>query len=708
MRSATCFVVGVLLAASSCGDANRKNTDTKKTTISGHAYQLGLLNGDTIEARDYVGAVRGEVLGSAEVVNGAWQIDVSPAYGDFLIEAEGMVAFALGVELGQDNGPVVLTPISTLVVAYAHYLVRDGRHSDYEAARDYAQRLLYNHFGGTKALTVPTAPLRDEQTFLDEEMVLGILLSGLHLTAKSYQTTADVRDLTVVLADDIRADGKFDGRDDLGRLGLGSTSITGSTLRTDLSVGVRQFLASPDNGTHFTERHFEEILHAIETSEAEIFDGADAPADYGKPKVEILRPTNNATVPSMLAIEVRATDPEGNLDTVEVVDRDLRLEQDAEDSSIYRGNLDTRGLGASLMIRVEATDKAGNTGYDEVTVNVVDTGMLSGVVFKGPLAQAEVKAYPYDPRGTLVELDSVSTNDGGVFSLDLGDYVGPLLLEVSGGQYTEEAYDHVVSLDRRDFLRAIVPDYSPETTYPVTVSPATTMAAELSDHLIDTNSLIQPADAAVEGLSIISNHFGNIDLLKTVPSTLSGQDCYSLNESVRYALYIAGFSQLSKSISLSAGLQPGVVVTAMRLVMAVVDDLQDGVANGLRGAQSIVVEDYMLSSYTLRNDLGTRSWILYRVRRTCAATWASQRFFQRPLRWLQTQTEACFLETTCCRFPTENLRRLPSRSHSRGRSYSTAKRSLWWPQPRTRRASTSSRCLCWAMNWRIQTRPPMG
>lgn len=89
---------------------------------------------------------------------------------------------------------------------------------------------------------------------------------------------------------------------------------------------------------------------------------------------------------------------------------------------------------AILLLTVAALAGCGGGGSTPQTV-------LTGVVMAGPVAQATVTAFSVTANGTKGDqlAAPTTTSSQGIYSINVGNYTGAVLLEVTGGSYTDEA-----------------------------------------------------------------------------------------------------------------------------------------------------------------------------------------------------------------------------------------------------------------------------
>jgi len=577
-----------------------------KTTISGSAYLTSPMADARLEAWAFQDGEKGTKWAEADAdQDGAWTLELGSKFGDVLVEAsspDGKVAVAIGgLAANAKLTGVVINPVTSLSASYASYQLRMGRFSDLEAAVARADELLFEHFGNVAPETAPVSPSTDQNN-LNEGIILGILLSALETRASEMSQSATVNDLLEKLEEDLAEDGYFDGQG-RGQLLLGTSELSGDTLRPEFGGSIAHFLDGPDNGTHFRAAHFQDIIAFVNTTESDLFRGPPSPPDTNPPVLTIETPSNGAVVAGAVQVRATATDTEGNLDRIEVVEP-ASLTGTYQDG-VFEGLLDTTALpDGALAITLAARDRAGNRDQRTIQVTVENEGTIAGFVFKGFVAEADVTAYQWNPGGTSPVLAHATTALDGSYALEMAGYTGPVLLVATSGSYTEEALGIEVDLARSDYLSTVVPDYSPAFRGNVTLSPQTTWAAELAAWMVAERGL-EPAEAASQANAEVSHLFAELDLLGTVPvDLLAGQSCSSITDRVRYALYNAGLSQLAQRISLDSGLTPGAVVNAISLSSALALDIgSDGIFNGRDGPEQLQQGVYNLSGLTLRAEL---------------------------------------------------------------------------------------------------------
>ena len=73
-----------------------------------------------------------------------------------------------------------------------------------------------------------------------------------------------------------------------------------------------------------------------------------------------------------------------------------------------------------------------------------------------------VTAYEINANGTMgKQIGSAKTDAQGDFSMQVGNYSGAVMLQLSGGQYRDEATDQLMNMDQNTVMTALIPDMIP-------------------------------------------------------------------------------------------------------------------------------------------------------------------------------------------------------------------------------------------------------
>lgn len=167
------------------------------------------------------------------------------------------------------------------------------------------------------------------------------------------------------------------------------------------------------------------------------------------------------------------------------------------------------------------------------------TTKISGLASKGPIKTGKVKVYAIrnGVEDTSAPIGQALTDDRGNYSVDCGSYKGPVLIEVTGGSFEDEASGDAVTLKAP--LRAIISDASTGSKT-VAITPLTEMAYKKAKGGGEyTVASIDEANAQISAMFRIS------DIVATLPvSGGASDDQKTRDEQKKYAAACGSFSQL--------------------------------------------------------------------------------------------------------------------------------------------------------------------
>ena len=112
------------------------------------------------------------------------------------------------------------------------------------------------------------------------------------------------------------------------------------------------------------------------------------------------------------------------------------------------------------------------------------TGTVSGTAVKGPVNGGTMTAYALSNGAMGAKIASATTNADGTFSLAMGSYAGPVMLQITGGTYTDEATGATMQLMAGDTMTALLPSMTAgQTLNGVQVTPLTSVAQTMAQHM---------------------------------------------------------------------------------------------------------------------------------------------------------------------------------------------------------------------------------
>lgn len=224
----------------------------------------------------------------------------------------------------------------------------------------------------------------------------------------------------------------------------------------------------------------------------------------------------------------------------------------------------------------------GGGGKTKPPNNVVASGKITGQAIKGPVSGGTVTAYAVTSGAKGAVLGTAITDANGNYSISIGNYSGPVFLEVTGGSYTDEATGIIISLPSPTGLglQAVIDNVSAGSSVQHQITPLTTIAAVRAENMSGglTPSNINAANQE------IGTYFGGVDIVNTKPMNPMGPGSSSgaAQEAIDYGLILGGLSQQAQTLGLS---------NPMTLLVALANDLSDGVADGQKDGVPIPLTD---------------------------------------------------------------------------------------------------------------------
>jgi hypothetical protein len=184
-------------------------------------------------------------------------------------------------------------------------------------------------------------------------------------------------------------------------------------------------------------------------------------------------------------------------------------------------------IGLVLMVAVSSLAGCHGGGGSEPTT------VVSGVASKGPIKGGTIKVFAI--RGGIEDrstpLGQGPTTDNGNYTIDIGAYTGPILVEATGGSFTDEVSGAAVTMKAP--LRAVFSNASAG-TQAMAITPLTELAYKkaVGAGALLTNTSIDDANANV------SSYFKLTDIISTLPQAGGGSD-----DQKKYAAVLASFAQ---------------------------------------------------------------------------------------------------------------------------------------------------------------------
>jgi hypothetical protein len=213
-------------------------------------------------------------------------------------------------------------------------------------------------------------------------------------------------------------------------------------------------------------------------------------------------------------------------------------------------------------------------GGSGATTPVAGNGTMSGTAVKGPVNGATITAYGISNGVMGTQVASGTTDAQGNYQISIGTYAGPVMLQLSGGTFIDEATGAPMSMSPGDVMTAVIPSVtSGETITNIMVTPLTSMAQAMAGNMAGgmTGANITAANTSVGTYFMVS------DILHTQPMnplvTNSGNT--ATLDMKNYGMSLAAISQSAKDMGMAS---------SSSMVTAMMNDASDGVMTAVGSA----------------------------------------------------------------------------------------------------------------------------
>jgi hypothetical protein len=242
--------------------------------------------------------------------------------------------------------------------------------------------------------------------------------------------------------------------------------------------------------------------------------------------------------------------------------------------------LSTLALAASMLVGCGG----GGSGNDNSGggPGTAATGILSGTATKGPVGGAAVRAFAVNNGTKGSQLGSAMTDSSGNFTMTMGAYSGPVLLQVHGGAYLDEATGARMNMLDADELTCVVPAVTVtagSTTAGIQVTALTSMAQAWAEHMAGGMTM---ANATMANARIGAAYVGtgaDIVMMHPIDPTVAGSANGASIEAKNYGMMLAAMSQAAHDL--------GMTTSSSAMVTAMLDDASDGTMDGRMGGTAI-------------------------------------------------------------------------------------------------------------------------
>lgn len=237
-----------------------------------------------------------------------------------------------------------------------------------------------------------------------------------------------------------------------------------------------------------------------------------------------------------------------------------------------------RILGA-VLVTLQVAAACGGGGGDTVVAGVGSggTGFISGAVTKGPVGSTTVIAYGIANGQAGAQVGSATTDVNGNFSMSIGTYAGPLMLQTTGGTYTDEATGTTMTMAQGDVMSVVIPTVAAgASTSGIQITPLTAMAQAIAKQTAGgmTDANIAAANTAM------GSYFSVADIVHVQPMNplVPGSGASASQDAQNYGMTLAAMSKYAQTVGMSY---------SSAMVTAFMNDAADGIMDGKAGSASI-------------------------------------------------------------------------------------------------------------------------
>ena len=269
---------------------------------------------------------------------------------------------------------------------------------------------------------------------------------------------------------------------------------------------------------------------------------------------------------------------------------------------MYRNLLRTSQVLSFLLAAIATVITVSSCGNN---VGQAKQGAVTGVVFKGLVSEAEVKAFSMDGARRGDELGTATTAEDGTFTVNVKSHAGPVMVCATRGTYVEEATGGLVQLGVNE-LCSLIENHGAGDTSTTLLTPLTTFHTSLTGCFFDAGRDATLSAASQHSALRLNDFFAagqaGFDVRTTIPLNPTTGLAASLTAEAWAGILVAGLSESAKGYAVASGLDPGVRVTAATLTTALTQDIDDGacIFDGQTSTARLVQGTIDLDENTLR------------------------------------------------------------------------------------------------------------
>jgi hypothetical protein len=201
------------------------------------------------------------------------------------------------------------------------------------------------------------------------------------------------------------------------------------------------------------------------------------------------------------------------------------------------------------------------------------------------------------------QIGSGQTDGQGNFSIPVGNHSGPVMVQMMGGSYIDEATGSSMNMHSNDVMTCIIPHMPAGSIVSgIQITPLTSNAQSMAQNISGGMNQMNITLAN----NVVGKYFGVSDILTTRPMdpTINGSGTTASQDMRNYGMTIAAMSQYAKNVGMphSSG-----------MVTAMMNDASDGRMDGMitdqggmMGTHQVEMGGGMMGGTMMPADAGTR------------------------------------------------------------------------------------------------------
>ena len=244
----------------------------------------------------------------------------------------------------------------------------------------------------------------------------------------------------------------------------------------------------------------------------------------------------------------------------------------------------------------------GGGGGDSSGSPTASIGIISGTATKGPVSGATVRAFAISNDAKGGQLGSAQTDASGNFTMRVDAYSGPMMLQLHGGSYMDEATGTRMNMLDADDMTCVVPSISVtagSATTGIQITPLTSMAHAWAEHMAGG---MTATNITTANMRVGAAYMGpGMDILMTHPidPTVTGSANGASIDAKNYGMMLAAMSQEAHQL--------GMTTSSSAMITAMHNDAEDGTMDGTMSGTPINMNGMggMMSGGSMMSAAGT-------------------------------------------------------------------------------------------------------